>query len=356
MKQEHQKENPRSQKKKRASNLLYLPILVIVVVGILFYLTSNRQKRLTAAEEAGKKQHGIWESISQTFSEFTDKRKRPEDQPNTRTNNPGPSEQEAKQGKDPNSITAGSQATTLQESGKIQQTLPPHDTEHSTPAETGSVQQSGVLPKAADTSKQAADRIDAFFSHLDAQPYLQSFHLEKPSKIHFTELIENLLNHPPVISRETDDLFTVLKNTAHFYRVIGKDNIALIKTILDQEKPYVEDILAGAYALSQCPSCLQENFSLHFSTDSLYNYAAFFLNTMGGRLYLFRRDSVSRMTVSYYGILIIDKANLESNNRSGIQIKQAIDALIAEIENSGEQLRLKERYLDKLYELKEKYQ
>jgi len=112
----------------------------------------------------------------------------------------------------------------------------------------------------------------------------------------------------------------------------------------------------NSYTLIDCPSCLQDNFSLHISSDSLYNYAGFFLNTMGGRLYLFRRDSVSRMTVNYYGILIIDKANRESNNRNGIQIKQAIDTMIAEIENSGEQLRLKERYLDKLYELKEKYQ
>jgi hypothetical protein len=118
----------------------------------------------------------------------------------------------------------------------------------------------------------------------------------------------------------------------------------------------MEDILAGAYALSECPNCLQEGFSIHNSPESLYNYACFFLNTMGGRLYLFRRDSVSRMTITYYGILIIDKANRESNNRNGIQIKPAIDALIAEIENSGAQLRLKEGYLDKLYELKEKYQ
>jgi hypothetical protein len=62
------------------------------------------------------------------------------------------------------------------------------------------------------------------------------------------------------------------------------------------------------------------------------------------------------MAINYYGILIIDKANRESNNRNGIQIIPAIDALIAEIENSGNQLRYKDRYLDKLYDLKEKYQ
>lgn len=329
MKQEPQKENPRSHKKKRASNLLYLPILVIIVIGILFFLTSNQQKNSTSPEDAGKKQHGIWENISRTFSEYADRGKHPVDQQNPRENRPDPSQQGTTQGKDSNSITAGNETPVPQESGKMPQT---------------------------GTPSKAVDTVNAFFSHLDAQPYLQSFHLEKPSNVYFANIIQNLLNNPPVISRETDDLFTILKNTAHFYRVVGKDNITLIKAILDQEKPYIEDILANSYTLIECPSCLQDNFSLHISPDSLYNYAGFFLNTMGGRLYLFRRDSVSRMTVNYYGILIIDKANRESNNRNGIQIKQAIDTLIAEIENSGEQLRLKERYLDKLYELKEKYQ
>ena len=212
-----------------------------------------------------------------------------------------------------------------------------------------------IMPGANSTT-QAVDTVNAFFSHLDAQPYIQSFHLEKPSNVYFTELIQKLADNPPVISRETDDLFTVLKNTAHFYRIIGKDNIIILKTILDQEKPYIEEALANFYVLAESPDSLQKNLSLRLSPESLYNYAGFFLNTMGGRLYLFRRDFVSRMTVSYYGILVIDKANRESNNRNGIQIKQAIDALIADIENSGDQLRLKERYLDKLYELKEKYQ
>jgi hypothetical protein len=62
------------------------------------------------------------------------------------------------------------------------------------------------------------------------------------------------------------------------------------------------------------------------------------------------------MTVSYYGILVIDKANKEFKNRDGIQIKKAIDSLISEMENSGKQLKLKDKYLDKLYDLKEKYQ
>jgi len=213
-----------------------------------------------------------------------------------------------------------------------------------------------VLSGTTDSCQEASKKVNAFYTHLDNQPYIKDFHLGKSSSVYFSELIQKLLDNPPVISRETDDLFTVLKNTAHFYRIIGKKNIIILKTILDKEKPYIENTLADFYVLTNYPDCLQKTFSLRVPPYSIYDYAGFFLNTMGGRLYLFRRDSVSRMTVSYYGILIVDKANRESNNRDGIQIKQAINSLITEIENSGNQLLLKDRYLDKLYELKEKNQ
>jgi hypothetical protein len=213
-----------------------------------------------------------------------------------------------------------------------------------------------VLSGTTDSCQEASKKVNAFYTHLDNQPYIKDFHLGKSSSVYFSELIQKLLDNPPVISRETDDLFTVLKNTAHFYRIIGKKNIIILKTILDKEKPYIENTLADFYVLTNYPDCLQKTFSLRVPPYSIYDYAGFFLNTMGGRLYLFRRDSVSRMTVSYYGILIVDKANRESNNRDGIQIKQAIKSLITEIENSGNQLLLKDRYLDKLYELKEKNQ
>ena len=347
MKPEKHKENPSSRKKKRSSNLLFIPVLVILVIGILFFLTSNRQEGGNSAQDAGKKQSGIWGKITRAFSDEYDQLKHALNQNNTRENSKGLSKQNSPQGGEPPAVTQGNQpsdnsAQAAPLAGNEQPPTPATDA--SIPSET------------AESPKQAGEKINAFYSHLDAQPYLQSFHLEKPSNVHFTELIQKLLDNRPVITRETDDLLTVVKNTAHFFRVIGKDNITRLKTILDQEKPYLEDIFADYYALAESSDGLQKNFSLRVPPNALYEYAGFFLNTMGGRLYLFRRDPVTRMTVTYYGILIIDKANREANNRDGIQIKQAVDSLIADIEGGGNQLRLKERYLDKLYELKEKYQ
>jgi len=215
------------------------------------------------------------------------------------------------------------------------------------------LEETGVFTKkCSDSTKIIKD----FYKHLDTREYMKSYGLTKGSEEHFTELIQKLLDNPPVVSGETDDLFTILQNTAHFFRVIGKDNIMILKGILDREKDQFESVLYHFYSIFHTPSCPENSFNLRVSETSLYDYAGFFLNTMGGRLYLFRRDSMSRMVVSYYAILLIDQANKEARNKHGIEIITAIDQLIIEMEATSNQLKFEQLYLDNLYKLKELYQ
>lgn len=203
--------------------------------------------------------------------------------------------------------------------------------------------------------KVLISELNSFYTHLDSQAYMKDFKLPEPSKEHFSKLIQKLIDNPPVVTRETDDLFTLLKNTAHFFRIIGKDNILVLKGILDREKDSFESVLQSLYVLTKEPDLLKEQYGITLDSNALYDYAGFFLNTMGGRLYLFRRDSNSRLAVSYYSISIIDNANDTGNSRHGIDIRPAVDSLIDEIENGGKNLRLREHYLDTLYDLKVKY-
>ena len=202
--------------------------------------------------------------------------------------------------------------------------------------------------------KALAARLHGFFSLLDREEYFQQFHVGLPAQQYFLKLAKKLLNNPPVVARETDDLYTMLKNMAHFFRVIGGRNITIIKTILDRERATVEDIAADLYQWTTGPECDEPEFSLRVSTDQLYQYAGFFLNSISGRSYLFRRDSRSRLLVNYYSILLVNEANKEGNNRYGIDLRPLIPRAIDEIEHS-DQLIYKERYLDTLYELLEKY-
>ncbi len=211
-----------------------------------------------------------------------------------------------------------------------------------------------ALNKSGDC-KETADQLHRFFLKIDDQEYIKSFNLQTSLETHFITLIGQLLDNAPVVSRETDDLYTLLTNTAHFFRIIGKNNIILIKTILGKERDQVEDITQNFHHLISIKSCAEEQFKLKTSIEKTYEYAAFFLSTMGGRSYLFRRESRSRLLVNYYAILIVEQANDLELNYHGINLKEYLPFLIQEIENSN-QLVYKELYLDNLYTLLEKYQ
>ena len=203
---------------------------------------------------------------------------------------------------------------------------------------------------------EAESAIKSFYLYLDEQQYIKELHFDSTSQEYLSGLIQKMLDSPPVVSGETNDLFTILQNTSHFFRVIGRQNMVAMRSILAHEKKSYEELFADFYSISRQPDALREAFSINLNEDALYDYGGFFLTTMGGRLYLFRRDSSLRMLVTYYSILIVDNAIKEGRNRHGIDLRPIIDNLINEIENSGNQLQLKEQYLDNLYTLKEKYQ
>ena len=199
-------------------------------------------------------------------------------------------------------------------------------------------------------------KLNAFYSQLDSRPYMRDFKLQEPSREHFSKLIQKLLDNPPVVTRETDDLFTLLKNTAHFFRVLGKNNVLLLKGILDREHDSLETIMKTLYGLTSYPNIVQREYNIQLSEAPLVDYCGFFLSTMGGRLYLFRRDSNSRMIVTYYAILLLNQAHKNGNNRLGIDLLPPIRSLIEELENGGRNLTMRDQYLDKLYTLEEYYE
>lgn len=218
--------------------------------------------------------------------------------------------------------------------------------------------ESSPLPTLPDKEQLplAARKVHEFYQYLDQQEYILAAHLDAPSHIYFTRLIQKLLDSPPIVIRETDDLYTILKNRAHFFRVLGKDDTLLLKEILRREKDKIEEVVANYALLAEHTDSLDNDLSLKISDNAMYEYSCFFLNTMGGTLYLARRDSLSRMLVSYYAVLIVDQANKNEKNIHGLNLQPSIDLLTAEMETGGNQLYYKEAYLDTLYNLKEIYQ
>lgn len=336
-------ERPRSRVRRRANKVIYLVVatIVAVAIGSYFYVRQNPSAFFNILEQK------IGSPSSEKARGQTENTRPPAGHQQTSGDLPGTNIVsgeilQKKTGGQPDHLAAspidagddnGNAAHTSAKDGKF----------------------ADQPPSTGKDSQQLIDDLNTFYSHLDRESYMQDFHLKEPSKVHFSKLLQKLIDNPPNVTRETDDLFTLLRNTAHFFRILGKDNIIVLKGILDREKDSFEKILKTFYALTDHPDYLKKEYSLTIPQDNLHDYAGFFLNTIGGRLYLFRRDSASRMTISYYAILVIDRANRQGNGRLGIDLKPAIDLLIEEIENNGKSLQMREEYLDTLYDLKEYY-
>lgn len=337
MSRENQGQNRRQSKSNFPLLLIIGCLLAILLIGGLWFYGKN-QTPANVAEEmvSGSEIESLDSSPNQAVSQA---------QPDS-----------TKQG---SAVTDTPNESDLQYDSTVQMT---DETVEKQPADAPLQDNTNLLPsqsmqlESRDTAQsqceESATVVKDFYQHLDQQEYLKPLMVQgSKSEPYFTDLIQKLLANPPVVTRETDDLFTILKNTAHFFRIIGKDNIVILKAILDREKDQFENVLFNFYTLSLEEGCAEQQFGLRLTKENLYDYAGFFLNTMGGRLYLFRRDSVSRLAVSYYSIMIIEQANREGRNRYGLDIAPAVKLLIPEIENSGSSLKMRDRYLEDLYQI-----
>lgn len=207
-----------------------------------------------------------------------------------------------------------------------------------------------------DNCLQTADKISLFFEHLNTQPYIQKHTVKGSALDHFRGIINKLIANPPVVVRETDDLFAILNNMAHFFRVLGPKDLLLIKDLLIHERDLIEPIMAQFYTWSEIyQDCPDVNLDIDLPLSGLYEYAGYFINTLGGQSYLFRREPFIRILIRYYSILIIDRANSVDANKYGIDIRLTLDSLISEIQGNND-LEYKNEYLEKLIGLQQYYQ
>jgi len=202
---------------------------------------------------------------------------------------------------------------------------------------------------------QTADKILLFFEHLDRQEYIRPYSIKGSTLEHFRGIVNKLIANPPVVVRETDDLFAILNNMAHFFRILGLKDIMLIKDVLVHERELIEPTMALFYKWSEIGAeCQDDALDIELPLPGLYEYAGYFINTLGGQSYLFRRELFLRVLIRYYSILIIDRANSVDANRYGIDIRYTLDSLISEIQGSGDLVNRQE-YLENLVKLQEKY-
>ena len=202
----------------------------------------------------------------------------------------------------------------------------------------------------AETERQIA----AFFTYLDKRPYIQSLNLAGGSYLQYQIAIEKLSSKPPIIVGEMDSLYNMVRNVAHFYRVMGKKRVLLARNVLQNESEVIESVMETFYKWYTQNDEGQSTLKGRPSLTAMYEYAGYILNTLGGRSYLLRRSPKVRALTTYYCVLILDRANDEELNSKGIDIRPYIKSSLLEIKNQIGLIHQK-KYITRLSELSLKY-
>ena len=233
---------------------------------------------------------------------------------------------------------------------KVQQEIP-KEKEDPPPVETP---EPAPPVKEEDECVRVERNVKEFFDVLDKKPYVKSFKSGTGTRDHFRRILKRLASVPPVPAGEGTDPTIMTKNIFHFFRTLDRKDIGLIREILTRESDTMELNLDLFYQWlmlgEQCP----DPEKIRPPLEVTYLYAGFFLNTIGGRAYLFRRPTLLRVLVSYYSLLIVHEADRKGENTYGIDIFPLIVPVREEL-RLFPNLLLKKEYISQLNNMENYY-
>jgi hypothetical protein len=196
--------------------------------------------------------------------------------------------------------------------------------------------------------------ITEFFVYLEKKDYIRELELGEDLFTHFRNLIESLSSHPPVPAGEGLNYDIMIQNIYHLYRTLGLKDLKLIKAIVKHEADALEVNLAIFYRWLISDDTCGRREGLPPPLEISYRYAGYLINSIGGRAYLFRRETRLRLLLTYYSILVIHEADKRKQNSFGIDISPYLEPLADEIENYR-LLYFRMEYAGRLIDLKNYY-
>lgn len=208
--------------------------------------------------------------------------------------------------------------------------------------------------KVQDECQKMEKDLQDFFTYLDTKDYIRELRIEGGTFNHFIKIIRALSLHPPIPAGEGLNYDMIISNIYHFYRALELKDLELIKLILKNEADTMEINLALFYKwLMSNDKCGQKE-GIPPTLNTLYKYAGFLINSIGGRSYLFRRETRLRLLLYYYSLLIIHEADKKKMNNFGVDITPFLEPLAEEIENY-KFLYFRKEYAGRLINLKDYY-
>ncbi|OPL15229.1 MAG: hypothetical protein AVO39_02190 [delta proteobacterium MLS_D] len=199
-----------------------------------------------------------------------------------------------------------------------------------------------------DAYQKHLEAIRSFCSYLDEQDYVKKYDVTEGVYFRMLAVIDKLSRHTPSPVAEASDTMRLTANLFHFYRVMGRKDTLLAAEILLRERDRIEAIFPHLYGWLML-DCRHPRPRTSVSLETLYEYGAYFLTSLGGRSYLARRDSKIGFLVRYYSLLVVEQADAQQKNYYGVDLLPyaemlAVDAtVISGLEHKpGYEAKLKE--------------
>ncbi len=210
-------------------------------------------------------------------------------------------------------------------------------------------------PSPAEELRRELDKtVIDFFRYLDRKEYIKRLKLETDTYTIFKKTLKRLATRPPIPAGEDEDPKLLIKNLYHFFRVLGQKDIRLITEIMKNERDTMEHTLEMFYKWLTLGKRSSGPDDPRPSMKVLYLYSGFFLNTTGGRAYMFRRTTFYRLLSSYYAVLIVYKADRSGKNSYGIDMLPFIAPLRKEISRYPD-FQFRDEYVDQLKRIERYY-
>ncbi len=204
------------------------------------------------------------------------------------------------------------------------------------------------------TLEKTVFQLVTFFAYLDQQEYVKAHAPGGGSHQIFRQALDKLLQHPPMYNEELANLDNLNRNLSHFEAVLGKDAVRFFSDVFNNETELLEPLLNAYDSWSQLCESHSNSVLTCPRLPQLYDYASFFLGTFAGRNYLFESNPKLRVLLTYYSVLILDRAIDEQLNPNGLDIRQHILSALRAVDLQKDLVGM-EVYQSKLKLLARKY-
>jgi len=211
----------------------------------------------------------------------------------------------------------------------------------------------GVSPRSM-KCQELEDSLRAFCQYLDAGETFRSQKTHRDSWALFTSILESLERRPPVMSAEAYRPSVIVENSFYFFRLLGAEKMDILREVIKFESDLAEPLMGITYYWLMTGRSCDKLPSPSSALKFMYNYAGFFLNTLGGHSYLYRQDSRIRLLTVYYSILVMHEANMRELNEVGFDLRFFLPHIFQEIQSRNDLL-YAEDYLQTLTNLQLQY-